>query len=1151
MRKNRLAFISMVLIISFSILIIRLFNITIVQGERLRDQADNTRRKQINEIAARGKIYDRDGELLAGNRAVYNLNVYKDRFNRILSEEKNDVLKELVHILEEDGVSYLEDFFLGIYEYRYENDNQYFTRKNSPTAHMAELIQENKLLEEIVLAKEKIGKDLDVYYYPINRVFDYLDVRGKNLPISVTTQDSIQLDYIENAQYDNMLSQAVIEEGDSPWKLLMDTIEDDTSLIYHLLNHPLSRKIVYDITREKGIKTDIVLTDISFLSDLSFIENKASLSRLSDRISLTSEPKDDFLALVEDNTLDYLLQMMAIDEDKQAKVPVEILINQLNAIGIETEVTYELDPTSQRVNIKYSDGKRRSETPLDYLIRLGKEHRLVEDFILNPDVVSFAEQSLFDNSIYPRISRNSWQYIFDVEKSDVLEANRADENITAEELLDIYIQRYNLEEHDLYEAFGIISVYNKINAQGYFAYAPVTLAKNISERTLVEVEEKLPKDLGFEIVVEPNRYYPNREVFAHGLGYLGRISEGFEVKEYIEHREYTSEDVIGKTGLEESFEDTLRGTNGRTTVYTDVVGNTTDIIEQIQPVPGNNLHTTIDLKFQEDVEKILRDIVYAKANNEPYPSYYGTEQVMHTPGTQTAAAVVTDIKTGEILASASYPAYDPNMFVNGISSNDWEALAKEEDSSIYSAKPLLNLPIQGAMPPGSTYKTVISLAALEKGLDPQQHITCHGFVSLGDTNFNCLIYTNTGGTHGPINLYEALRVSCNYYYYALGLGENPKQLGQLDTKVTLSDVEAIGEKLGLNRPTGVEINIPMESRGHSPSLYGKRSLVRTMLRNYLNENITSYPVLIKNKMEEDYQNDIETILTWIESGPDMSRDQVIASLENMGYDPLTPPENSRVGLADMIKYTYLNQAVWTDSDSLNMVIGQGQNSYTPMQMALLAQTIASEGEQKQPTFVKKITNYDNVRTLYENQAETSQVDIAAEHFRHVKEGMRRAAESTSTHRKLPFEIGVKTGTAQSDSIDPKTGKKYQEFIWEIAFAPFDEPEIAVSLVIVQGARSRDAAVAVTDVIYSYYKHVKENPAYTNERAFNSQSNDQEKPDNRPIIEFNEQNHDPISDEAEVIEYGEDQADFNIYQQIDFENLDEPMDEEEILGDDND
>lgn len=1151
MRKNRLIIIGLIALFAFGLLFYTLFDMSVVRGDDFIKQADNTRKKQINEKATRGNIYDRNGQLLAGNRPIYNLNVYVDRFKRVDIGEKNEVLLNLVHILEEDGVPYLEDFFIGIYQFVYDDHNDYFTSPTTPTKKVVDLVKKNNLMGQIIDSKEMIGKtNGDHYYYPINRVMDYMEERGKNLPIEVEKGEEITLSFIKNERYKELVKDKKIRKGETARQFLLRTIKGDDSLYYNLMGHPLSRKLVYSMLKDRGLEENIRMTGISYNTDINYIENKAQLNRLSDRVTLKSDAKNDFIALVKDNTLQSLLSMARVDENKKLIVPAEQLINTLNGVGLDIEVNYEVNEDKTGVKIFYSDGKERDEKALDYLIRMADKHNILDEFITSKNIVDLAEQSLFSNNIYPHIMRSGWIYSYEKDKADFLEKNKVDQDISVEDFIKIYMDKYKLESYGIYEAFAISSIYNKLSTAGYKGYEPINLARNISRKTLVEVEEKLPKDLGFEVVVQPNRYYPFGNSLSHSLGYLGKISDEFEVKEYVEHRKYSSDDVIGKTGLEESFEDTLRGTNGKKLVYTDVYGNTTDTIEEIPSVPGNNLHTTIDMDFQKDVEKILKDMIEAKRKGEDYMSYLGKRRVEKVPTMETGAIVVTNVKTGEVLASVSYPDFDPNIFVNGISNNDWKSLSEMNDAGVYDGKPLMNLVTQAALPPGSTFKTVVSLAALEKGLNPKQNITCYGFIDIGNSRFNCLIYTSRHSTHGPINLYDALKVSCNYYFYSLGLGENPKKPGELDVKVGLEDIEKTVDKLGLNKQSGLEINIPVESGGYSPSLYDKQNIIRNRLRNFLLQNIDKYVKEDVKKNSEQVVKDINEIGTWTEKGPEMSRNEVIEKLEEMGYHSEKRLNNNKVGLADRIKYSYLNQAIWTKSDSLNMVIGQGQNAYTPIQLNGLASIIANEGKRVKPTFVKKISNFDNTKDIFVNTPEESDVGIKKSSFKEVKEGMRRAAANNYNHSRLPFEMGTKTGTAQSESIDPKTGKKYKNIVWEMGFAPYKDPEIAVTVVLVQGDMSPDAAKVFNDVIYSYYKIVKKDPAFNRERIIEEddlekksktkEKTDQEDQIEDPQIDSQEENVETI----ENFEEEEEQAIPNLgqWEEIDNEDLENTLEE---------
>ena len=1085
--KKRLIFVLVVLIISFSALLFRLFQLTMVKGDYYRNFSDNKRMKQINLNAPRGNIYDRNGNLLAGNKTTYNLNIYKDRIDRMEQKDKNKVINDLIHILERDGVTYLEDYSIGIYEFIYKDENDYFTNKKTPGDEVVKIIKEEKLLRDIIYSKEAISEQDN--YYPINRVKDYLDLRGKDLPITISNKKGkIKIAYTEGNERDDK----------SPEDFFIETIEGDESLIYNLLEHPLARKATYEILEKKKLEKNIVLSDIVFKSDLEHIENKARLSKIDSRITLDSQAKDDFVLLVENQALERLLTRVEIDDEKNFIIPAEKLINLIQSKGEDTNITYEINEDAKTVNLIYKEKEVTNEKPIDRLIKLAKKNKVVESFILDKDVIQLAEASLFDESIYPRIHKDVWKYSFEKDKADLLKSMNLKEESKIKEVFDKYGENYELQQYSEYEKYSMISIYSRIRNQGFLAYEPITLARNLSMETLSEIEEKIPKEYGLEIAKQPNRYYPHKNTGSHMIGYLGKISEEFEVKEYVENKKYNKDDIVGKTGVEESFEETLKGSNGRRIVYTNVMGQTTDVLEERPSVGGNNLYLSMDLDLQKATEEALERTIKAIASGNNYSSKYGDLPMTRFPNASSGASVIMDVKTGQILALASYPDFDPNLFVNGISNSDWKSLRQGDEADIYAPRPLFNIASQSAIAPGSTFKTVTSLAALKNGLDPNTQVTCNGVMHIGDSKFGCWIYNRNGGNHGPLNLYDALGVSCNFYFYSLGLGENPTSNDQLDTLVTVDDIEEMAGLLKLNQATGIEINIPYESQGYVPNYVSKVNIVKIMLRNYLKENLVKYKIGDEFKTNEQIGQDIEEVVSWVDKGPEMDRQEVLAELKKLGYEGEYPLEGEITSLSDMVKYTYLNQATWTKSDSLNMVIGQGQNAYTPMQIVQLASIIANEGVLNKPSLVKEIRSYDNNKLVFENEGKSEKLDINKDDFKVVKEGMRRSSAFYAIRNTFPIETASKTGTAETGGTNPVTGEDYDNFAWEMLFAPYDNPEIAVVSVVIQGGESANLLGLNTDLVHYYYQYIKKDPNFIDDKK------EEDTVDNSTEEEYNQQ-----------------------------------------------
>ena len=241
---------------------------------------------------------------------------------------------------------------------------------------------------------------------------------------------------------------------------------------------------------------------------------------------------------------------------------------------------------------------------------------------------------------------------------------------------------------------------------------------------------------GIEISAKLKREYPEKELFAHVLGYVGRINES-ELKN-IDTPSYRGTDSIGKTGLEKFYESKLLGQVGSQNVETNARGRVMRTLGENQPTAGNNLILTLDKEIQ------------LTAFNE----FQGRK----------GALVALDVKSGEILALMSSPSYDPNLFISGITQEKYSALLKSDD------KPLFNRAVAGQYPPGSTIKPLVALAALEQGFDPNKRINCDGSYEIKDTStekgtksFHC--WKEKG--HGPMNMKEAIQKSCDVYFYTV------------------------------------------------------------------------------------------------------------------------------------------------------------------------------------------------------------------------------------------------------------------------------------------------------------------------------------------------------------------------------------------------
>jgi penicillin-binding protein 2 len=268
------------------------------------------------------------------------------------------------------------------------------------------------------------------------------------------------------------------------------------------------------------------------------------------------------------------------------------------------------------------------------------------------------------------------------------------------------------------------------------SFKEVLIKGDISREEVAFVEENNMSLAGIHIRAEPLRNYVFNDLASHTLGYLGEISKA-KMESHVDTT-YKQGDIVGKNGLENIYESLLRGQKGYKEVEVDVSGRELKTLRKLPPESGNNLVLTLDVKIQEELEKLMTRTAEQNMNG---------------------SAVVMKVQTGEIIAITSKPSFDPNKFAAGISPLHWNELVSNE------WHPLQNRSIHGQYPPGSTYKIVTALAGLEEGLiKPDTSIYCPGHFKLGRGRYRC--WKKSG--HGAVNLHDALVQSCDVYFYTIG-----------------------------------------------------------------------------------------------------------------------------------------------------------------------------------------------------------------------------------------------------------------------------------------------------------------------------------------------------------------------------------------------
>ena len=1082
-RYNILILLSVIMLLALSF---KLATLTIVEGDYYRDTADNKRLKEVYMTAPRGEIRDRNGRLLAGNKPSFTVQLLKDELDLSDKKSTNEVLLTLTRLLEEDGVNYVDEFPVEFNIFKYPNEEVYSRENISPTDKVIEIIIDNNLLGEL----------LDTYYlHPgysehyqfltANRAINALEAKGIDVPIETRLEDEkVIISFNETKDIGIWKENYNINKDASPKEALISLIDNDKNIIRKLIDHPISRQIVFNTLASKGLNQDLILEEYSLKYDEEFLDQKRSLMKDFPNISFESNAKDDFVNIVINSSLESLLWKVSDTKDGKGNdikiAPGKVLINMIEEKGLEAPVNIEVNEEDNTVLYSHKSKELSSEErPIDTLINFAKKENLLEKFITDDNIKGIAQEVLLNNGINPKISISKWEYVSMVNKQNWYDTIKLKEDLKGEELFEYLKKHFEIEEKiSKYEARTIMTLYDQLHKQGQRAYQPINIAYGIKDSTVAKIEEGLMEVPGIQVSVEPIRYYPEGEVASHLLGYLGKISQPNEIEKYVNQNKYSPNDIIGKTGIEEKFETELKGKPGIKKVEVDVHGNTTNVLTEEKPEPGDNIYLTIDTELQKvarkSLEHALEEIQKGGTFKSKWGDYkYGINKSKGRPYiyATSGAVVAIDVKTGELLALENYPSYDPNLFSTGISNSDWLSLFPENEKDLLAPRPLYNIAIQTAVQPGSTFKMVPALAALEKGLSPNKTIRDMGYVDIGTSRMGCWIWNSHKGTHGSENLYDALRDSCNYYFYSLAFGKNPRTGESLGMRLDIEDIANMAKQLGLNDKTGIEIDIPQEESGGVPDPERKVVTTKAMLRRYLKNNIHSY---IKEdvKLEEDeIKESIEEIVSWVGEPEPMSRGEVIKKLDEMGFYPEKVLPNDTSGLADKIKFDYINQASWNITDTLNIVIGQGQNAYTTIQMANYIATLCNGGYRHKVTAIDNIKNFDNSEIIMEREVNPERMELNDyENLEHVKLGMKKVTtEGTarSIFGNFPVTVATKTGTAQNHSKNPVTGENYDDYAWFVAFAPYEDPEIAVAVVLFQGGSGGYAGPIAREVIAEY------------------------------------------------------------------------------------
>ncbi len=628
-----------------------------------------------------------------------------------------------------------------------------------------------------------------------------------------------------------------------------------------------------------------------------------------------------------------------------------------------SRLTRETKIRAARGNILDCNGNVLAGNEIKYSLKIYKskiDEQNLNTTILNAIFVLEKNGDKYNDEFPININPVSFKYENQERINKWLEENDLADGTTAEQALEYFIDEYSLKQYSLEEARKIIAVRYGIDVNGYSSMRGYEISPEVCEKSVAQIEEMNHSFPGINIEYRPIRKYYYSSLASHVLGYVGKIGN----EEYTQNEGYELDDYIGKTGIEYVCEKFLKGKDGLKQTDMSIDGTTTGEYITEEAISGSNVMLTIDAKVQQVAEKALKENI-EKINNGDY----GEKREVYA-----GSVVVLNVKTGEVISMVSYPDFEPQLFVDGISTEKWN------EYTVKGRSALINRTMQSAYAPGSIFKMVPAIAGLETGkITKDEQIECAGIYP-GGYKPKCWYYTTYGRGHGYLTVSQAIQKSCNCYFYEVG------------TRIGIDNIEKYATYFGLGQKTNIEL--PGEISG---TLAGKK---------------------LYEKLDE----------------------------------------------------------AWYYGNTLSAVIGQAENNFTPIQMARYIAMLTNGGKKLDLTIIKDIINnqgesikteeikdYINKRLGIEKTSEEN-LNIQKENLKTVLEGMQSVTEEGGTaysvFKDFPIQVGGKTGSAEAGN--DKTNA------WFVGFAPYENPEIAVVVLVENGAHGYYSAEVTKEIMEAYF-----------------------------------------------------------------------------------
>lgn len=654
-----------------------------------------------------------------------------------------------------------------------------------------------------------------------------------------------------------------------------------------------------------------------------------------------------------------------------------------------------------------------------------------------------------------------------------------------QELVDTLCRRYRIPE-DMSEEkkIKILAVWETMQNNAFLSQ-PITIASNVSWETVIEIEAKALKLTGISVSVSTQRVYPNGTMACHVIGYIGKI-QNYDTY-YAQYRDkgYALSDLIGLDGVEKSMEDWLTPCTsqrvGKRVVEIDRYGAVSRTLSTTEATDGNNIKLTIDSNLQRVAESALEEnINYIRDEQERLlnsDTWLDTNKTVLQGTTrdfdsnpielaEKGAVVIIDMQ-GKVLSLASYPPFDPNAFIKG----------GESAASILldSRNPLVNYAIGSRDTPGSIFKLVTATAGLTSGvLTMDETIDDKGYFDVYDKSNppRCWINQKQLQRHANQTVSEGLTHSCNYFFYTVGsrLYEN--------TDDQLYKTAAL---FGLTTRTGIDL--PGELQGYvgsQTSLYDKNKAISAA------EQCTWRPSIVFNNIKkhlisvgDDYGMIFDEgklnkcVKRLMDMAVDSNQSEWLPQIRTILMEELDMPrELVYLQIVAGDTYIMLNEIKWGGSEAIMCAVGQSITTITPVAVARYIAAVANGGYVYDLRLVDSIISPEGEvisqsSPILASQIEHPEIDA---YFAKIRQGMYGVTEAEGTATRffrgtdLGKQIGAKTGTAEKTKVDLENNA------WMVAFAPFENPEIAIAVYIPHGYSGSYCSITIREVVEYYLDH---------------------------------------------------------------------------------